>query len=193
MTTATKPRPFKRKTAQKALEGCKDNYRRYYQDAKERGMTHEWLMAHTKQWIYETEPYKRLPDWAHEILSSFSMYLFNEWQHSLIWTHILDGQRLHAGHALFEGRYGEIGQQDAKSRTSEHCYGFVVQGKLVFVPNTQEAIDKDIAAGRLAQADLERIRNYHYMPCPRVSLISGKLYVPVVHEVDYSTREIKPV
>ena len=171
---------FRRNVATRVLNGMIADYRSIYRDAGEHAHSHEAVMETVRVRILDTERYRRLPSWAEAALwTAHYRVLFDDWQNAMIWTHVIDGERVHTKHASLDGRLESIVEGD-----SHHCYAYLVDERIVYVPMNDKDVETDIRYGRLSREDLRTVRSYRTPLATRLTLVGKVLCVMVPCNVE---------
>ena len=124
----------------------------------------EWFSTR----IWQTDNYKRLPNWAHEQIRAARTVYDLFFEKNLVWTHVLDGERIWCDDPKTKGRAIDISNQ--MQNTSDFAFAVKIitdKQRIVFVPRTEIIRVKDIETGRLNSVDIDRIIDPHRNPCKR--------------------------
>jgi hypothetical protein len=160
--------------ATKVMRGFISQLANWHRQAKEFGMTSEWISERIETHVYQTDIYKRLSDREISVFFEMRNQMFLEWQRGHIWTHVINGKRLAQGHPEIEKNYEQLNVPMEQS-LSCHCQGYLIPGesnRIVWVPIEQKDIDSDIKAGRLMTDHLNMIRSAaDNKRTPRVSMV----------------------
>lgn len=123
----------------------------------------EWRGRH----IYGHERWNKLPRWAQTEVNTHFEIRLDDLQNKLIWTHVLDGKRVHCYALETFDRARDIYEQNealkaARKAHSASCYAFCLPDRrLMFVPFGEWERQKEMESGRLVQSDLDTIHRPH--------------------------------
>lgn len=121
--------------------------------------TAERITDHLLTRVYDNPGYKKITERDRGEIEGAWKLVRNQHENKLFWTHVLDGRRVVTHDTCLEGRYQELDTSE-----SYHCYlfGLIRPGQervLVYIPYRQEDRDREIASGRLTEADISDVIN----------------------------------
>lgn len=162
-----------------------------YRRADNEAWIFERITKHKNDWYYPLKKRmcksdvdgvdRRMPAWAETQLYAIDTLLWHQHQARLVWTHLWkpDGRRLISQHPDITD-YGPDGIDIDKSY---HCFAYELDGKVVWLPGSEDDRAQEIADGRLTQEQVER--------CTKV--IPEGVRLIIRHKPNGTSQLMKPV
>ena len=132
------------------------------------GTSFEKLLQWRQERIFDNPNYNKLQQWAKERISHCFDNALKTVSNRLIWTHVVDGERMLYTDPRLHDRAREVNEQmqalkDQGKANSAYCYAFCDtenNNRLILIPYREEDQQKEIESGRLSADDLNR--PYHH-------------------------------
>jgi len=180
---------------QERVNAMKGDLRYWIGDyALKAGWTFERILEHRSH-HWENPHWAKFPQWAKEQFStSFDMYL-SKVEHQLVWTHVLDGERVCCDDKRTQGRAREICEQmDALKAegkaNSAFCYAYSVSGRLVLLPFREDDRILELESGRLTDFDIQSVITVGSTFLPKSSRGNGTTYLQTTIPVQVEGNKV---